>query len=85
MNWKKILSLLLIGMWVSGWLILFFMAGVVYEDLSETQDVLHEMCIYTNKLTNFTNEQSGLVEQCMGKPAFDMIRLDYFNCENIQG
>jgi len=84
MNWKKI-------MWVSGWLILCFMAGflagsmVVYEDLSETQDVLHEMCIYTNKLTNFTNEQSGLVEQCMGKPAFDMIRLDYFNCENIQG
>jgi len=59
----------------------FFVGGVWQSNVNDNyQNIASMTCDYSNKITDVLNNQSGTLERCMGKPEYDLERLNKLNC-----
>jgi hypothetical protein len=59
----------------------FFVGGVWQSNVNDNyQNIASMTCDYSNKITDVLNNQSATLEKCMGKPEYDLERLNKLNC-----
>jgi len=75
----------------SGFGLLIFAGGIlvgsllVYPDYLESQDMLYDLCTYTNKVSNLSNMQSETLAKIYERNLTEIPKLNYFNCTNVKG
>ena len=53
--------------------------------ITAQEDLTYDTCSYANLLTELVNKQSALLESVMGKPEFNLTRLEEINCTELIG